>query len=513
MSVSRAAQVRAAGGFGGPLIQDNAQPGQAFGARQAEAVEPAPLAEPAPEPLTDAVAEPERLGAIDLARGLAILGIFLVNMQFFAQPFGEMMSTPGPPEGSSTLDRIAYYFVMIFCAGKFYPLFSMLFGIGFMIQLDRATRAGRRFVPAYMRRLAVLCILGLAHGLLLWYGDVLFIYSIAGLILFGTVMLFRNITARGLLWTGIVLILVSAFMGLAVSALLGGSPPSDDTAVVAEGASGASGATTGPATLPATAPATLPTQPAKAAREGSITQQFFAELRNNTMRKGPADPIWIDYETRAYREGTYLDMFVFRGIAWLFMIVIGTLMAGFGAHVLGMFFIGAALFRGGLLYPGARLWHRRWALLGLVIGLPMVLVGVLLPEMADDDHSAYAIFGILNMFGGSLMSLGYLGAAALVVASGALPTIVGAMSRVGRMALTNYLSETILATYLMYSWGLGWFGSVLPAQQVLIVVSIYAVLLITSTIWLRFFQFGPMEWLWRSLTYFRGQPLLRRSAR
>ncbi len=120
------------------------------------------------------------------------------------------------------------------------------------------------------------------------------------------------------------------------------------------------------------------------------------------------------------------------------------------------------------------------------------------------------ILGLTNMLGGPMMSLAYLGGAILIAASGVAAPAVAAVARVGRMALTNYLTETVVATFLMYHWGLGWFGSVLPAKQFLIVFVVYGGLLITSTIWLRFFQFGPMEWLWRTVTYLRPQPLVRR---
>lgn len=469
--------------------------------------------------LTDAVSDPERIGAIDLARGIALLGIFLVNMQLFAMPFGAMMSLPGPPEGASAPDAVAYYFVLLFCAGKFYPLFSMLFGIGFMVQLSRAQRAGRKFVPMYLRRLAVLFVLGLAHALLLWYGDILFIYSFAGLALFAVVMLLKNISAKALAWTGIVLILISALTSTAVTALLGGPAPptqsSSDSTSDVEAA-----ATTGPApaTQPeqlaepdagATQPATQPAQLAggQEATPPSIAGQFFQALRDQKIAKGPADPLWMEFETRAYRDGSYLDAFAFRAMSWLIMIAF-TIISGFGLHVLGMFFLGAAIYRGGGFDPAALRLHRRFVALGALVGLPLVAIGVFLPRIAGDDF--YLFMSALNMLGGPMMSLAYLGAAALIAASGAASLLVNAISRVGRMALSNYLSETLIATFLMYNWGLGWFGSVGHAQQVLIVLSIYAGLLLTSSVWLSLFRFGPMEWLWRTLTYLKAQPLLRR---
>ena len=478
--------------------------------------------------LTDAVPEQERIQAIDVARGVAILGIFMVNMQIFAGPFGVMMH-PGPPEGSGWADTLAYYFVLIFCAGKFYPLFSTLFGIGFMIQLERAQRAGRSFVPAYIRRLLFLCILGLIHGLLLWYGDILFIYSFAGTLLFGTVMIFgpglpraggqpegalnsesitaptlndvgpvpyasapppRALSARALIWTGIVLILISAAASTAVSMLLGGPPPSDSAQVDGYTADQIR-ATTAPA------------------QDLSPSERLFAGFRDGTVKEGPVDPLWMETETAAYRDGPWIETFIFRAMSFGMMIVF-TILTGFGLHVLGMFFIGAGLLRGEVFSRERLGVHRRFIVLGLLVGLPIVLLGMFLPELTDNVRLK-TLMGTLNMLGGPLMSLAYLGAATLIAASGILRPAVAAVARVGRMALSNYLTETVVATFLMYHWGLGWFGSVSPSQQVLIVICVYAGLLVTSTIWLRFFRFGPMEWLWRSFTYLRPQPLVRRA--
>lgn len=459
-------------------------------------------------PFADAVAEPERIVGLDLARGIALLGIFLVNMQFFSEPFGRMIDMPAPPPGSSALDAVAYWFVMVFCAGKFYPLFSTLFGIGFMIQLERARRAERKFVPAYLRRIGFLCLLGLAHGLLLWYGDILFIYSVCAALLLAAVMLFAP-GARGLLWTGVVLVVVSMLLGAAANLVLGGGPSAAQADQV--DSSTTRPASTQASTMPATATTRATTQPADTVatpQERSPSRRLFDAMKANQVDEGPASPVWMDTETEAYRDGPYSEALIFRAMTFGMMIFFTLL--GFGLHVLGMFFIGAGLYSAGVFAPGRVAWHRRAIVLGLLVGLPLVLLGVFGHRLTD-GRMPMMLMGALNMLGGPLMSLAYLGAAVLIAANGAVPLIVRAISRVGRMALTNYLTETVVATYLMYHWGLGWFGSVYPAQQVLIVACVYGALIITSAIWLHFFQFGPMEWLWRTVTYWRPQPLLRRA--
>ncbi len=113
--------------------------------------------------------------------------------------------------------------------------------------------------------------------------------------------------------------------------------------------------------------------------------------------------------------------------------------------------------------------------------------------------------------GSLLMCLGFVGGAGMIVSSGIMPRIVRAISAVGRLALSNYLMQTVVATFLMYSWGLGYFGDVPRPWQIALVLAIYALQIPLSILWLRFFTIGPMEWIWRSLTYNKRQPMRRRS--
>src|SRR5690606_13725835 len=120
--------------------------------------------------------------------------------------------------------------------------------------------------------------------------------------------------------------------------------------------------------------------------------------------------------------------------------------------------------------------------------------------------------GAMIMLGGPVVSLAYLSAITLLVRSGTARPLTAAVASVGRMALTCYLGTTLIATFVMYHWGLGLFGRMSPVQQVGIVVGIYLLLLGVANAWLRFFQFGPLEWLWRLVTYLKPQPLLRSRA-
>ncbi|MEX2219113.1 MAG: hypothetical protein WD749_10180, partial [Phycisphaerales bacterium] len=175
------------------------------------------------------VAEGERIGAIDTTRGFALLGILVVNMQYFGEPFGTAIDHV-PPRGGTTLDVGAFYIEKVLCEGKFYPLFSLLFGVGLAVQWSRAAARGRGFLAPGFRRLGALAVMGMAHGLLLWYGDILFVYATAGVWL----LLMVWARARTLVLTAVPVYLwgtlLATLMGLLMVAGGQGHPPGTDSA-------------------------------------------------------------------------------------------------------------------------------------------------------------------------------------------------------------------------------------------------------------------------------------------
>ncbi len=218
---------------------------------------------------------------------------------------------------------------------------------------------------------------------------------------------------------------------------------------------------------------------------------------------------WETAETQAYAEGPFTDAFAFRAFTFTFAI----LMAGFGYgwRVLATFLIGAAFMKLGFFTPEARRWHRRLFIFGLAIGVPCELANAWLTYLAAGENIGLALFGAtLHEPGSLLMCVGLVGAAGLIVNSGVIPRLVQSISAVGRLALSNYLMQTVVTTGLMYSWGLGYFGAIPRPWQIVLVLGIYALQIPLSVLWLRFFTIGPMEWIWRSLTYNSRQPMRRR---
>jgi len=159
-------------------------------------------------PALSPVAESDRILGLDVARAVALLGIFFVNAVVFGEPFASIMD-PGMPPGQSPLGQAFYWFTMVFCAGKFYPLFSLLFGVGLAIQLGNAKARGRGHVALFLRRLLVLGVFGAAHVLLLWPGDVLLIYAAIGL----WMLLLAPASPRTLLIVAGVVFTIGLFLG------------------------------------------------------------------------------------------------------------------------------------------------------------------------------------------------------------------------------------------------------------------------------------------------------------
>lgn len=502
------------------------------------------------------VARQSRISAIDVARGFALLGILSVNIKFFAEPFGQMMQL-APPEGVGNM--IVHYFTKIFCEGKFYPLFSMLFGMGLMLQRGRADEAGRSIYKPYLRRLAALFFLGLGHALLLWYGDILFLYSLAG-----TVLLFlSSCRPRTLLIVGSVFLFLSLTLSGGFAALnmynleqmkqaeteKKTKAAKDATTPGTEAPLQADASTPPAATTPATSSASPESDAAIAPKGDASTPsgdalsaktttgaaaganagggasnqdferfldrtfspkvaEFFRKMTQSKVTGGPKDALWMAAEESAYRDGGFLSALAIRALSWgIFLIVC---VVGFFWQVGALFCLGGALLKLRFFDPDRAHWRRRAIVLGVVLGLPLSLVGVFGMSFFP-NHKVLA--GVAMNFGvnlgGPLMALAYISIWATLVERGALSGVTRVLANTGRMALTNYLCQTLICTTIFYWYGFGLFGSFNDVQRFGVVLAVYAVELAWSSWWLARFRFGPMEWLWRTITYWKLQPMRR----
>ncbi|MCS7273496.1 MAG: DUF418 domain-containing protein [Fimbriimonadales bacterium] len=408
-----------------------------------QAVEPAP------------VAEPERIRALDALRGIALLGILMVNMAAF-KGLSALELFPRPESLRTVADQIAFWVIQSFFFIKFYPIFALLFGLGFALQIERLTARGAEATRVMWRRLLVLLLFGLIHGLFIWAGDVLLLYALCGMVL---------LALRGLRPQS-ALIAVAAIWGLQFLccfscgaltvwwALAGGEPATGQTSFLAA----------------------------------------------------------IESEARvAYAQPSYWVAQQFRFREWLWMLANAVFWL---PNVLMMFLFGLYLGKVGAFAQLSE--HRRlfgWlAVMGLLMGLVANAscgYGILQGIRTDNELLSYGWLMVLVVMG-PVLAVGYVGAFAwLWQAWRGLERLLVPVAAAGRMALTNYLMQSVICTLLFYGYGLGLHGKVGVAQGIGLTVLIWLAQVVLSTLWLAYFQYGPMEWVWRSLTYGKRLPMRR----
>ena len=404
-----------------------------------------PTAKPASVAALSPTALQERIALLDVLRGFAIFGILLFNMSFFSAPLTLEMA--GIEVGSGIGDRATELLIRFFIQGKFYSLFSFLFGLGFAIQMLRAEAKGVRFGPLYRRRLLALLLIGLVHAYLIWMGDILTIYALLGFLLF----FFRSRKPKTLLVWAVILLLVPVLLTAGMVMVAGGQ-----------------------------------------ALFGS--PEDFAILVQNSMN--------------AYSQGSFSEIMAQRA-GDAFFVTIGGLFGGPG--ILAMFLLGAHFGRQQLFQDTASrlfLFRRIW-LWGLGLGLVGNLIFTISMEYADPiSPSMWTLVGTLGYaFGAPGLCFFYISSFVLLWQNPAWQRRLSPLAAVGRMALSNYLFQSIVCTMIFYSYGLGLYGQVGPALGVGLAVVIYAIQIPLSQWWLGRFKFGPAEWLWRTLTYGKLQPM------
>lgn len=412
----------------------------------------------------------DRLLGLDAVRAFALLGITLVNVTYFAQP-SALAYGGGDARNASGIDAAAEFFTSAFCEMKFFPLFSLLFGMGLMLMADRGRLRGQRtsaFVWMYLRRLAVLAVIGAMHATIVWYGDILFVYAFAGLAL----LAFHWIPARVMLVIGMVLLaggvlISSLFMALS-----------------------ATGATDEP--LPADLAALPP------------VQRFVAGLTaDGGVHMMSA---WESAEIDAFSRGPYLEAVGVRVLVWIMSLFATGL--SFGWVVLGMFFLGAGLAGSGFFRADHQRQRRMVIIGGLGLGLPLAVIGSLIGWLGSGFVGGFASM-LLGGFAGAALALMW----AAVFASWAIARPASRVLRFlavpGRMALTNYLLISLLGAAIWQHWGLGLFGTTTVAQEFAIALGLFVVAVAFSHVWMRLFASGPIEWVWRCATNLELRPLLR----
>ncbi len=399
----------------------------------------------APEP----VAPASRIVEVDVVRGFALGGVLLVNMYLFG---ADSIAWDCPA------DRVAFAIKRVFFESKSWTLFSLLFGFGFAVQLQRADARSVRILPSYLRRLSVLFALGAANALL-FDGDILMLYAELGLGL----LLVHRLPTRVLLLLAIGLMLVFP-LGRFVSTW---------------------------------------TQPNEMEEVESVAEAR-AELE-------------LDQRTHVYAVGSLAEVVVDNASAIPANPLEDVGSPESGLAVFAMFLVGFLVGRAGILRdvpahvpPIGRV--RVW---GLASGF-----GAMAAERVLAATTGYAVFGpqqvgpgiqlagdLLFTFGTVALALGYAATLVLAAQSPRGRAALAPLAGVGRLALTVYLTQTLMFTTLFYGYGFGEAFRLGPAAVTAWAVILFGVQVIACQWWLKRFRFGPVEWLWRSLTYLKWQPL------
>ena len=385
-----------------------------------------------------------RIDVLDVLRGFALLGIFIMNMPSFAHS----IFTPAPPQDSGAAG-IAFALRELLFAGKFNLMFGMVFGIGFTLQLRRLeTAEPRRATFVYIRRLAVLLAIGLAHAALLWMGDVLVAYAVLGFML----LVIRRVP------DGVVLALLGLCLVFpALSDALSTHLFSDETTMLA-------------------------------------TFEFYQFASSNDV---------------AFGQGSFLDAVreTMRVFAWAYASPMGLFtVAAFFVQMATGILIGFLVGRRGWIerLPALRgkLGPAQWLALVLALAagaLWWALGGASVQEGGENFAATFA----RTIGRAALMSFYALTLVRLATAP-ATARALRVFSYPGRMPLSNYLLQTVIGLFIFYGWGLGYWDRTTPQQEMLLAVALFgAIQLPLSAWWLARFRYGPVEHLWRRLTYGR----------
>jgi uncharacterized protein len=402
-----------------------------------------------------------RIELVDAIRGLALFGILQVNIQSFTWGLGDVLGyLDRPPNpGESAL----YFLQSAFIAGKFYPIFAFLFGFGMALQVRKLRRRGgldaRQARSVYRRRLAFLLALGIAHGVLLYFGDVLLAYAICGFVFLHWTLRPQPVRPAALVriaWIGAVASLLALALPVVIDAL----------------------------------PDALAGPVAGAGAEADETSDALA------------DAILGAHLT--YTQGGFREQLEQRLDDELWQQTDGIL--SFWPQVLALYALGALAGRLGWLRRPERhalLW-RRAAQIGWAVGLPCALAGAALELAAARSTPGWpSPWADLVSGAGSLLAAAYVALAVGLLRRDGARRLRAWLACAGRASLSNYLLQSLAMGALLSGWGLGWGASASRAQLAALALGIFAAQVAASRWWLSRFRQGPVEALWRRWTYGR----------
>jgi uncharacterized protein len=399
----------------------------------------------------DTPAATARLPSLDIVRGVAVLGILLLNILSFALPEAAYIN-PRAYGGWHGPDLAAWAVNFVLFDGKMRGLFSFLFGASMLLVIERAEATDRSAAEVHYRRMFWLLLFGLAHLWLVWEGDILAHYALVGMIAYAM----RRLPVSGLLVLGTMLALLGVFVFASVPI---------EIAQLPAGAKQLHGYT-----LSFGVPL-----PADIAADLALHRGSYGAILVDRMSDGSASPL--------------------------------ALMGFYGPETLAYMLFGMAALRSGMLRGEWTPAHyRRWLVIGWGIGLPAFIALAAWQWTAGFGLLTVAIAALpLAALARPFMIAGWICLILLLARPGGTLTV--RLAAAGRMAFTNYLATSLICTTIFYGYGLGWYGDLSRWQLYPLVFAIWALILLWSKPWLDRFGYGPLEWAWRSLARWKIQPL------
>lgn len=387
----------------------------------------------------------ERILALDLLRGVALAGILVMNIQSFSMPSAAYIN-PTAFGDLTGFNKWVWIISHILASGKFMSIFSILFGAGVLIFIENAISRGDHAARLHFSRMGWLLLFGMIHGYLLWSGDILVCYSLCGMIIW----FFRNRSAERLLRSAFIFFLIPMLLGI----LWAFTMPFWDAGAVE-----------------------------------SMLETWSPEAKSISLAVERMRGGWLEQMKVRVPHTISMQTTVF---------VAETAWRVISMMLLGMFLLKREV----LTAKRSRSFYIRMTLIGLFPGYLLSAIGVWM-NFHKGWTLEYSMFlGVQFNYMGSLMvALGYIGLLMLIIKSDRFQVFISAFSALGRTAFSNYIFQTLICTFIFYGTGFGLFGSVERKYHLLIVLGIWILQILLSTLYLKRFRQGPLEWLWRRLSY------------
>ena len=424
------------------------------------------------------VSQAERISSLDTLRGFALLGILLMNIVAMSM-FGAAYDDPTVTGGSTGANLWVWIVMHVLAEGKMRCLFSMVFGASVILLTSRLERSGQSSADVYYRRTLWLMAFGIVHAYLLWAGDILYPYALCALALYP----FRNMAPKKLLIIGAVVAMLDSVL------YIGGGYHFRD--VIEKGKAAVSAEQSG---QKLTEDQQSQKREYEQWRKSARPTQEELDKDAKQWRGNPGQVIAARAKEVApgHNQAYYSPLWG----AW---------------DIWSMMFIGMALFKWGVFSAERSVkFYSLAAAIGYGVGLPLNSWSAWFIVRHNFDPSMHFFAQSSYDVGRLSIALGHMGVLMLLCKAGAMRWLTDSLGAIGQMAFSNYIFQSVVTAFIFTGYGFALYGKLQRYQIYYVVAAIWVFQMIVSPVWMRHYRFGPLEWCWRSLTYWRRQPMRRR---